>query len=201
MANILIKIGILSIIGASIGYITNVIAIKLLFRPVEPVNIISFKIQGVIPKRQNELSKSIGDTVENELLSIEELMESFVTEDRIEKLLDKIKLKTQRVIEIKISEYPLIMGLKRPLIKYINKVMDEEGSDYIHEIIKDISTKAEEDISISGMIEEKINSFDLSKVEEIVFDIARKELRHIEILGALLGFLIGIIQGIIVNLF
>jgi len=61
MANILIKIGILSIIGASIGYITNVIAIKLLFRPVEPVNIISFKIQGVIPKRQNELSKSIGE--------------------------------------------------------------------------------------------------------------------------------------------
>ncbi len=201
MVNILLKIGILSIIGASIGYVTNVIAIKLLFRPVEPVNIISFKIQGVIPKRQKELSKSIGDTVENELLSIEDLLGSFVTEDRIEKLLGKIKLKTQRVIETKIAEYPLIMGLKRPLIKYINKVMDEEGSDYVHEIIKDISTKAEEDINISGMIEEKINSFDLSKVEEIVFDIAKKELRHIEILGAVLGFMIGIIQGIIVHLF
>jgi len=201
MINILIKIGILSIIGASIGYVTNVIAIKLLFRPVEPLNIILFKIQGVIPKRQKELSKSIGDTVENELLSIEELMESFVTEERIEKLLDKIKLKVQRVIETKISEYPLIMGLKRPLIKYINSIMDEEGSNYVHEIIKDISSKAEEDISISEMIEVKINSFDLSKVEEIVFDIAKKELRHIEILGAVLGFLIGIIQGIIINLF
>ncbi len=52
MVNILIKIGLLSIIGASIGYITNVIAIKLLFRPVEPMNVIGFKIQGVIPKRQ-----------------------------------------------------------------------------------------------------------------------------------------------------
>jgi uncharacterized membrane protein YheB (UPF0754 family) len=201
MINILLKIFILSIIGASIGYVTNVIAIKLLFRPVDPINIIGFEIQGVIPKRQKELSKSIGETVENELLSLEEIIESFVTEDKIEKLLDKIKLKIQRAVEVKIAEYPLILGLKRPIIKYINNMMDEEGSEYVHEIIKDISKKAEEDISISKMVESKINSFDLTKVEEIVFDIAKKELRHIEILGAVLGFFIGIVQGIIVHLF
>jgi uncharacterized membrane protein YheB (UPF0754 family) len=201
MINILLKIFILSIIGASIGYVTNVIAIKLLFRPVDPINIIGFEIQGVIPKRQKELSKSIGETVENELLSLEEIIESFVTEDKVEKLLDKIKLKIQRAVEVKIAEYPLILGLKRPIIKYINNMMDEEGSEYVHEIIQDISKKAEEDISISKMVESKINSFDLTKVEEIVFDIAKKELRHIEILGAVLGFFIGIVQGIIVHLF
>jgi len=201
MTNILIKIGILSIIGASIGYVTNVIAIKLLFRPVKPFKILGFKLQGVIPKRQTEISKSIGDTVENELLSIEELVESFLTEERIERLIDKIKMKIQRVIEIKISEYPLILGLKRPIIEYLNRTMDEEGSDYVHDIIRDISSKAEEEIIISKLIEEKINSFDLLKLEEMVFDIAKKELRHIEILGAVLGFIIGIVQGIIVNLF
>ncbi|MFO7887824.1 MAG: DUF445 family protein [Eubacteriales bacterium] len=201
MTNVLIKIGILSIIGASIGYVTNVIAIKLLFRPVKPFKILGFKLQGVIPKRQTEISKSIGDTVENELLSIEELVESFLTEERIERLIDKIKIKIQRVIEIKISEYPLILGLKRPIIEYLNRTMDEEGLDYVHGIIRDISSKAEEEIIISKLIEEKINSFDLLKLEEMVFDIAKKELRHIEILGAVLGFIIGIVQGIIVNLF
>src|SRR6056297_1316376 len=191
MTNILIKIGILSIIGASIGYVTNVIAIKLLFRPVKPFKILGLKLQGVIPKRQTEISKSIGDTVEKELLSIEELVESFVTEEKIERLLDKIK----------ISEYPLILALKKPIIQYFNKVMDEEGLDYVQDIIKEMSSKAEEEIIISKLIEEKINAFDLSKLEEIVLDIAKKELRHIELLGAVLGFIIGIVQGIIVNLF
>src|SRR6056297_3239387 len=193
MTNILIKIGILSIIGASIGYVTNVIAIKLLFRPVKPLKILGFKLQGVIPKRQTEISKSIGDTVEKELLSIEELVESFVTEEKIERLLDKIKIKIHTVIETKISEYPLILALKKPIIQYFNKVMDEEGLDYVQDIIKEMS--------ISKLIEEKINAFDLSKLEEIVLDIAKKELRHIELLGAVLGFIIGIVQGIIVNLF
>ena len=201
MTNILIKIGILSIIGASIGYVTNVIAIKLLFRPVKPFKILGFKLQGVIPKRQTEISKSIGDTVEKELLSIEELVESFVTEEKIERLLDKIKMKIHTVIETKISEYPLILALKKPIIQYFNKVMDEEGLDYVQDIIKEMSSKAEEEIIISKLIEEKINAFDLSKLEEIVLDIAKKELRHIELLGAVLGFIIGIVQGIIVNLF
>jgi|SRR6056297_10937 len=201
MTNILIKIGILSIIGASIGYVTNVIAIKLLFRPVKPLKILGFKLQGVIPKRQTEISKSIGDTVEKELLSIEELVESFVTEEKIERLLDKIKIKIHTVIETKISEYPLILALKKPIIQYFNKVMDEEGLDYVQDIIKEMSSKAEEEIIISKLIEEKINAFDLSKLEEIVLDIAKKELRHIELLGAVLGFIIGIVQGIIVNLF
>jgi len=79
--------------------------------------------------------------------------------------------------------------------------MEQEGTDYVHELIKDIASKAEDDIEISKIVEDKINSFDLSKVEEIVFDIAKKELRHIEILGAILGFAIGIVQGIIVHLF
>ncbi len=201
MANILLKILILSVIGSGIGYVTNVIAIKLLFRPVKPVNIIFFEIQGVIPKRKHEISKSIGDTVENELLDIEEILESFVTESRIEELLNKIKKEIEKTVIKKLSDYPLLLGFKGTIISYINSIMEQEGTDYVHELIKDIASKAEDDIEISKIVEDKINSFDLSKVEEIVFDIAKKELRHIEILGAILGFAIGIVQGIIVHLF
>jgi len=201
MANILLKILILSVIGSGIGYVTNVIAIKLLFRPVKPVNIIFFEIQGVIPKRKHEISKSIGDTVENELLDIEEILESFVTESRIEELLNKIKNEIEKTVIKKLSDYPLLLGFKGTIISYINSIMEQEGTDYVHELIKDIASKAEDDIEISKILEDKINSFDLSKVEEIVFDIAKKELRHIEILGAILGFAIGIVQGIIVHLF
>jgi len=201
MANILLKILILSVIGSGIGYITNVIAIKLLFRPVKPFKFLFFEIQGVIPKRQSEISKSIGETVENELLDVEEIIESFVTERRIKELLVKIKKEIESTVLKKISDYPLLMGFKGTIIKYINSIMEKEGTDYIHELIRDIGKKAEEDVDISKIVEEKINSFDLLKVEEIVFGIAKQELRHIEILGAVLGFVIGIVQGIIVHLF
>jgi len=49
-----IKLLILAIIGGIIGWITNLLAIKMLFRPFHPINIplINLKIQGLIPKRR-----------------------------------------------------------------------------------------------------------------------------------------------------
>lgn len=48
----LTKLAVLAIIGAFIGWMTNVFAIKLLFRPLQPVNILGIKLQGLIPKRK-----------------------------------------------------------------------------------------------------------------------------------------------------
>ena len=51
------------------------------------------------------------------------------------------------------------------------------------------------------MIEEKINAFDLIKIEEITLKIAQRELKHIEVLGGVLGAIIGLLQGILLFIF
>ena len=48
------------------------------------------------------------------------------------------------------------------------------------------------------MVEDRINAFEMEKIEDIILSIAKKELKHIERLGGILGGLIGLIQGIIV---
>jgi uncharacterized membrane protein YheB (UPF0754 family) len=47
------------------------------------------------------------------------------------------------------------------------------------------------------MVEDKINSLDIAELEGMILDIASRELKHIELLGGVLGFLIGIIQGLL----
>lgn len=50
------------IIGSVIGYFTNFLAIKMLFRPLKPVKIGSFTLPftpGIIPKRKNQLAKAL----------------------------------------------------------------------------------------------------------------------------------------------
>ena len=74
MSNIL-KIALLASIGGIIGYITNVLAIKLIFRPIEPIKIpiLNFEIIGLIPKRRSEISKNIGQIIQEEFLSMEDI--------------------------------------------------------------------------------------------------------------------------------
>ena len=70
------------IIGAVIGWITNILAIKLLFRPLRPYKIplFNYEIQGLLPKRKAEIASNIGKTVDEELLSIEDILNKMIIE-------------------------------------------------------------------------------------------------------------------------
>ncbi len=48
--------------------------------------------------------------------------------------------------------------------------------------------------NISGIVEQKINEFELPELEKLIMDIARKELNALVALGGLLGFLMGFLN-------
>jgi uncharacterized membrane protein YheB (UPF0754 family) len=71
-------------VGALIGYVTNAVAIKMLFRPFKPVRIFGIRLPftpGVLPRERHKLADSIGSMVERELLTPEILRERLLKED------------------------------------------------------------------------------------------------------------------------
>ena len=195
----IIKILILASIGALIGWVTNVLAIKLIFRPLKPISFLGIKIQGLIPKRRDEIAKSIGEVVENELISMTDIINTIATDENIESVKEVLKVKIKDVIIQKVPSF--ILGpFKDKVDSYVDNMIDNEGDEMIEELIDRVSDKALNNISLSKIVEEKINSFELEKIEEIIISIAKRELKHIEILGGVLGFLIGVVQGLIVTL-
>ena len=61
------------IIGAIIGYVTNWIAVKMLFRPRKEVRVFGKRLPftpGVIPRGQARLAKAVGNVVETQLLKL-----------------------------------------------------------------------------------------------------------------------------------
>jgi uncharacterized membrane protein YheB (UPF0754 family) len=64
------------IAGAIIAYVTNVIAIKMLFRPLKEIRLFGIKLPltpGVLPRQRKKLALSIGAMVERELITAEVL--------------------------------------------------------------------------------------------------------------------------------
>lgn len=195
----ILEIFIMMIIGGLIGWLTNIVAIKLLFRPLYPIEmpIIKFKIQGLIPKRKSEIANSIGIVVEEELLSIYEIIDKVIDEDEI----DRIKFTLLKKINIIIDEkLPSLIPstIKKMILNYVNDFIAQEGDEAIKDLMDEIIDKAVEKVKISQIVEDKINTYDMKKIEEIIISIAKKELRHIEVLGGILGLLIGLIQGLLV---
>ena len=82
------------IIGSIIGYFTNYLAIKMLFRPHKPIYIGKFKLPftpGIIPKNQKRIARAVGDAVSDQLLTKEAVLESL--ENTADKYISEIAAK------------------------------------------------------------------------------------------------------------
>lgn len=81
------------LIGAAIGYCTNWIAVKMLFKPLEPVKILGKTLPftpGVIPKNKSRIAKACGRAVGDNLLTEEDLRKAFFNENIKNSVSDRI---------------------------------------------------------------------------------------------------------------
>lgn len=189
---------ILTIVGGLIGWITNILAIKLLFRPINPIKIpiLNIKILGLIPKRKNEIASNIGEVISNELLSIDDILNQALKNSDRENFNSYIIDKIKNILNEKLNIIPL--PFRMMATPYIDEILNKEVPSAINEISADLLNKAKENVNIQEIVEKKINELDLEKLENIIIKVAKKELKHIEILGLVLGAIIGVLQGILV---
>lgn len=194
-----LKLLTLAIIGGLIGYVTNTIAVKMIFRPLNPIRIPLFNIniQGLIPKRRADIAHTIGDVIDKELISIESIFGKFIENTGKEELINKVKEKLKQAVSTNLPSL-LPSVIKQMILDYANEIIDRETEGFIIEAVDKLMDNASIHVRIAEMVEEKINSFELEKMEALTMKIAKKELRHIEILGGIIGFVIGIVQGVIV---
>jgi len=281
------------IVGALIGYCTNYLAVKMLFRPYKELKIGKLKVPftpGIIPKRRDALAKSIGDAIENNLFTKDDLINSIMTKEVEDKLIGSIMMRlysndsledsinnlsldidtnsiknklagkitdkvvkgilnidiTSKIVDLGMNYFNdkksslgmLSMFIKDDMVKrilfdignsietkietngkeliypYVSKEIDSISSKPLNELLSDeskekidiILRKIYKDIAkiildsilknihISEMIEDRINGMDIKELENLLLSVMKKELNAIVNLGALLGFIIGIIN-------
>ena len=196
MNQIIIKLFLIVGIGAMIGWITNYIAIKMLFRPYKEMNFLFFKIQGLIPKRRSEIAISIADTVQKELISLKDITSSLNADELEEKMGTVIDKILEEKLESEITKkFPMLaMFLSDEIISKIKSMIKTSILENKETIINMFTSYLEEKVDFKKIIIENVEAFSLEKLEEITYSLAKKELKHIEVIGAILGGIFGVFQ-------
>ncbi|ATW23921.1 DUF445 domain-containing protein [Candidatus Formimonas warabiya] len=190
------------LVGALIGWITNVLAIKLIFRPYRPVRIplLHYQIQGLIPKRREELAVNVGQVIGNELLSWDDVLSKLNQKSIKERI---VKSVVETVMQKLDERTPSLVphSLKKLFLGIVEDILYKETPGMINNFLMDFSGKVKDEIDFPHMIQDKINNYDLHELERVILLIASRELKHIEILGGVLGFVIGVVQALLFYLF
>ncbi len=182
------------LLGGVIGYFTNYLAVRMIFRPIHPRRILGFQVQGLIGRRQGELATSIGRVVGGHLVQPEDLAQALSRMD-LEKLLDGALASGLESKLAELRRLPMVgallteervADLRRSVVKSL--VADREG------IAKALESGLEQGLDVEGLVEEKVAGFPIQRLETMILEVASKELKTIEILGGVLGTVIGVLQ-------
>ncbi|SNZ02569.1 Protein of unknown function [Persephonella hydrogeniphila] len=212
------------VLGAFIGYITNYLAIKMLFRPFKEKRVFGIKIPftpGLIPKRREEIAVAIAKTIEQHLLTKEKLHRLFEESGYKDRLKARIEIILDQMIDEIFSDIQTALregvslgklNIKTTVIavafeKFIEKAGDkikeklknkmlEKASDSIEKNIEEELPIILSQLNIRKMVVDTFMDMDIETLEKIVLGFSEKQLKHITYTGAVLGFLIGAFQTV-----
>ena len=176
------------VIGAVIGYFTNYIAVKMLFRPLKPVKIGGKTLPftpGIIPKGRPRLAKALGKAVGEKLLTREDIRKMLLSGDVKDKILDGVVKGIQEVQHsqdsletfleqyMTVEDYEAMRGRLEDFITEkishgleqldVGKIIAEEGAKEIREKFQGtmVSMFLKDDLirSVAGPIGNKVGEY------------------------------------------
>ena len=191
------------LLSAFTGWITTWIAIKLLFHPRKPVNVLGLKIQGIFPKNQLLIAQKLGQVVSKEFISFAEIEAKVTDPENLKKLRPEIEGHIDAFLRDKLKEtFPMLSMFMGD--KTINQLKDAfllELENLFPVLMKSYMTKLEQDLDLEKIVTEKVAGFSLGKLEDILNQITKKEFKFLELVGGIFGFLIGLLQVLIQTFF
>ena len=196
----ILTISMYAIAGAIIGYITNVVAVKLLFHPQKPVRIGPFTVQGLIPARIEDIGKRLANILSKDLTKrvlVEALREALgkgLVRDLVEENIDRKLRETLARVHPAIPALIDTRGFAHQIALIVEQVVVGGNSE---QELTHIADQIANRIDLAKHAGQALENIDSRELEAMFREIAGKELRFVEISGALLGSLIGVINGIL----
>jgi len=180
--------------GFFVGYLTNWIAIKLVFAPREPVKIGPVTVQGLFHKRQIEVAEAFGRTVATRVLNADNIVTTVmegdgaahmnqIVERRVGELISKYETHPMAALVLPEEKRP---ALRVELLERIQTEWPKPGG-FFH-------TFAGEAVDLQGELERRMKALDRESYEGVLRPAFQQDEWKLIAAGAVLGTVAGVLQ-------
>jgi uncharacterized membrane protein YheB (UPF0754 family) len=146
------------VISAFIGWVTNILAIKMLFHPRKPKKILGLTIHGIFPKRQQVFAERLGKLVSAELLSYDDIQDKIANPKNLEKLMPMIEGHIENFLRVKLSdEMPFLsIFVGDKTINSLKKLFMQELEALFPQLMRSYTIQLQTELHLEKIFTEKV---------------------------------------------
>mmetsp|Transcript_16080 Transcript_16080/g.18809 ORF Transcript_16080/g.18809 Transcript_16080/m.18809 type:complete len:481 (+) Transcript_16080:279-1721(+) len=195
---------ILPVFGFVVGYLTNFIALKMIFQPVDPIMLnlgcTTVKLQGLFLKRQKQASIAFARKIVGTVLHSENIWSHMLNGPKSQEFLALLDKHVDNLTD-------KLVGQARPLVlAYLGednfdemKIMIRENSrNQIEGIIEFMHEYTDEALDLENEIATKMAALPSKDFERVLHPVFEEDEFKLIIVGAVLGVLVGLFQQFVV---
>jgi len=186
----------LPLAGLMVGYITNMLALKLIFQPLRPVKIGPWKIQGLFIKRQPEVATEYAKIVAGQILTSPKIFDSIFYGPTSHKVAALVQLHVTRVVDLTAGSskdlIQLIAGEKR--YQVIKNIAFSSFIEDLRITISQVFVYAEEALDLEHTLRERMQALDAPEFQGFLRPVFQEDEWKLILVGAVLGGLAGLVQ-------
>lgn len=184
----------LPLFGLMVGYVTNALAIYLIQKPLHPVKIGPFTVQGLFIKRQKEVARYFGKVFANDLITAEVVMgEMLKTERSLDRVRDLIQREVNRALEESQGVFkPLtVLSLGRREYAKIGQIISERAFEEFQNPDKRSYQYLDEAFDIEETVAERVGNLPPDEFFELLHPVISEDEWKLIAVGGLLGLCAG----------
>ncbi|MFZ1305798.1 MAG: DUF445 domain-containing protein [Ferruginibacter sp.] len=183
------------LLSAFTGWFVIWLLIKILFRPHKPLGIAGFNIQGVLPANQQLIAQKIGKMV-SAAFSLDTLKQKITDPENFNKLKPEIEEHIDSFLRerLKVTFPMLSMLIGDKTITQLKTAFLTELETLFPALMTSYVANLEKDLDIEKLVSEKISGFSTIQAEKLIYLSAKKQLIQVQLMGAGIGLLIGLIH-------
>ncbi|GJM28306.1 MAG: hypothetical protein DHS20C17_09410 [Cyclobacteriaceae bacterium] len=186
----------LPLAGLVVGFSTNWLALKLIFKPEKSWKFGSFEIQGLFIKRQNEVSAEYSAIIAGQILTSPRIFDSIFYGNRSGHVTDLIKKHVSKVVDLAAGSSLEIIQLVAGTRKYkiIKNIAYSSFKEDLRIVLSQAFSYTEQALDLENTLRSKMQALPPRKFASFLHPIFEEDELKLIAVGAFLGGLAGLIQ-------
>jgi uncharacterized membrane protein YheB (UPF0754 family) len=186
----------LPLYGCALGYLTNWVALNMVFRPLNPVRLGPLRIQGLFLRRQAAVSDTFAVLATEEMITVETVMKEIMTGERSAHTRALIEEHLTPLLESGMAGM-MLKSLGPDALQSIRRAIAERAIEESLTALADPAFNRERAQSLRAVFASRMKAMTAAEFQDVLRPAFHEDEWIIIFLGALFGFLAGWVQLVV----
>jgi len=191
------ELWLLPLAGFLVGYVTNWIALKLIFEPIEPVDLKCYTLHGLFLKRQKEVSAEYAKLVVEQILNAKNILYELVRGPSSDALVEILYKHVKQTCDAHASVYtPLIqVAIGSEGYAKLKELICDRLFEELPDVMSHLEPYADKALDLENTIRERLAALSPAQFEDLLHPIFKEDEIILILVGGVLGLIVGCIQA------